>query len=122
MDPEGPKEACRTYLEQTKLLVTLASAFIVAPAAIIPLLVGKEHLQATSSLLSLFLAAELLFVSSVLFGYLVLGSIAGAQQNNEFDVFRLATRILSLAQIFSYLTGLGAFVWFMRTVIAQAKP
>ena len=34
---DGKKEACKTYIEQTKLLVTLASAFIFAPAVLIPL-------------------------------------------------------------------------------------
>jgi hypothetical protein len=122
MDPlDGPKEACKTYLEQTKLLVTLASAFVVAPAATIPLFVGKDRLQATTAMLSCFLGAEMFFVFSVLSGYLVLGTIAGSQQANQFDVYRPATMFLSRAQIFCYLAGLGLFVAFLRLVM-QAKP
>jgi len=35
---DSKKEACKTYIEQTKLLVTLASAFLFAPAALIGIL------------------------------------------------------------------------------------
>jgi hypothetical protein len=123
MDPQdGPKEACKTYIEQTKLLVTLASAFVVAPAAIVALFVGKDHIRATSGVLSRFLWAEILFVSSVLAGYLVLATIAGNQQENRFDVYRPATRILSWLQILSYLAGLGMFICFLRLIMAGGLP
>ena len=46
---EGKKDACNTYVEQTKLLVTLASVFVVAPAAVIPLFHGMDSLDATSA-------------------------------------------------------------------------
>jgi hypothetical protein len=68
---DGPKEACKTYIEQTKLLVTLASAFVVAPAAIVAFFEGKNSIGASPELVSKFLWAEGLFVFSVLSGYLV---------------------------------------------------
>ena len=40
---DGKKDACSTYIEQTKLLVTLASVFVVAPAALIPLFHGRTN-------------------------------------------------------------------------------
>jgi len=40
---ENRKEACKTYIEQTKLLVTLASVFLMAPAAFFSLMNAKPH-------------------------------------------------------------------------------
>lgn len=118
MDPmEGPKEACKTYIEQTKLLVTLASAFVVAPAAIVALFVGKGSIPATPTMLSKFLWAEGFFVCSVLMGYLVLATIVGSQHENVFNVYRIATRVCSWFQILTYIAGLAAFVCFLRVVI-----
>jgi len=57
--PEGKKEACKTYLEQTKLLVTLASAFLFAPAALIGILKDKP-LGLTNAQLTWFIIAEIL--------------------------------------------------------------
>jgi len=94
-------EAIKTYVEQTKLLVTLSSLFIVAPAAAM-----KEF--ATSDF-SLFIATEGCFVGSVLLGYLVFGSISGSQDSGDFNVYRVATRVFSLVQFGLFLTGLILF-------------
>jgi len=109
--PEGRKEACKTYLEQTKLLVTLASAFLFAPAGLVGIL--KDRTSAGLKYLDVgwLIAAEVLFVASVLLGYVALGSLAGSQDREEFDVYRHATRIASLGQFLTYLAGLCAFIW-----------
>jgi hypothetical protein len=119
---DGPKEACKTYIEQTKLLVTLASAFVVAPAAIAAFFVGKDTIPATAEMVLRLLWAEGFFVGSVLTGYLILASIAGSQQANIFDVYRPATRILSWLQIGAYIIGLIFFVSFLRLVISSRTP
>jgi hypothetical protein len=46
----------------------------------------------------------------VLAGYVVLGSLAGSQDDSSFDVFRPATRITSLVQFGAYLVGLVVFI------------
>ena len=107
---EDKQEACKTYLEQTKLLVTLASAFIVAPPALFSLLRGKEAILLSSPDIRWMIGAEVLFVLSVLLGYVVVGTIAGEQDAGTYNVFRPATRISSLAQLAFYLLGLAAFV------------
>ena len=112
-------EACKTYIEQTKLLVTLASAFIVAPAALVP------YFSATARVIGLqvemavrpILYAEYSFVGSVLAGYVVLATIAGSQYLGNFNVHRLATRLFSLLQIATYLFGLYRFVRFLSEVL-----
>lgn len=116
--PEGKKEACKTYVEQTKLLVTLASAFIVAPAAALAL-VKQDSLPAFASnyTFCLFLWAEGLFVGSVLAGYVVLGAIAGSQDENKFDVYRKMVIFPSWLQIFLYLLGLWKFSQFLAKII-----
>jgi hypothetical protein len=109
VDPrlEWKKEACKTYIEQTKLLVTLASAFLIAPAAILGLL--KDHPFMERWLGWQLIGAETAFVVSVLSGYVALSGITGSQDRGEFDVFRKGVRWSSLIQFFSYLLGMMLF-------------
>lgn len=108
--PDGKKEACKTYLEQTKLLVTLASAFLFAPAGLVTILKDKVASNITYVQIGWFIAVEICFIVSVLAGYVVLGSLAGSQDDNSFDVFRPATRLFSLLQFVAYVTGLALFI------------
>jgi hypothetical protein len=117
---DGKKEAVKTYIEQTKLLVTLASAFILAPAGLVAILKDRVATGLTSSQLVWFVVAEVLFITSVLAGYVVLGSISGYQAQNRYDVFRPATRYSSLFQIGSYLFGLGVFIFLAYGLVTSA--
>jgi hypothetical protein len=107
---EGRKEACKTYLEQTKLLVTLASAFLFAPAGLVAILKDSVTLGLSYCQLVLFIAVESLFIISVLAGYVAVGALAGSQWNHNFDVYRPATRVASLIQFFAYLFALIVFL------------
>ncbi|HLG36804.1 MAG TPA: hypothetical protein VI338_01605 [Nitrososphaera sp.] len=100
------EEACKTFIEQTKLLTSLASAFIVAPAVVFDL-IGVIWVWPI-------IGAEMLFVISVLAGYIAMGAIAGTQNKGEYDVYRPAARISGLIQFFAYLTGIALFgYWFL---------
>ena len=110
------KDACKTYVEQTKLLVTLASSFLVAPAAFIVLFTGEKDLGLTLFQTTVFVISELAFVASVIAGYVVLGAITGSQHNGTYDVYRPATRISSLIQLALYVSGLAVFVWLICLV------
>jgi hypothetical protein len=111
------EEACKTFVEQTKQLIALASAFIFAPAAVqilLQLSIGK-----------LLVIAEVLFIFSVLSGYVALGAIAGSQHKGEFNVHNSNAKWSGLAQFFTYLAGLLVFMfWFINqppkaTTVAQ---
>jgi hypothetical protein len=119
--PEGPKEAVKTYMEQTKLLVTLSSAFVLAPAATVGIYKDRATVGLTNSQLRWFVISELLFIGSVLAGYVVLGTIAGYQMLNTFDVYRPATKWASLIQIAAYLAGLGVFI-YLALALVTATP
>jgi hypothetical protein len=107
---EGKKEACKTYLEQTKLLVTLASAFLFAPAGLIAIVKDRPALKISSTDFTWFVVTEALFVVSVLAGYVAIGSVTGSQDSEAFNVFRPATRISSLIQFGCYLLGIILFI------------
>jgi len=111
-------EACKTYIEQTKLLVTLASAFVVAPAAAVAL--DSNKLAALQPFTGWIVMGECALVLSVLGGYVVLGSVAGSQHKGTFDVYRTATRVSSLLQLGLYLWGLSAFVFVIVGLIRAA--
>ncbi|SRR5216683_1323901 len=120
VDPvfEGKKEACKTYMEQTKLLVTLASAFLFAPPGLVAIVKDRGEAGITGPDLGWFIAAETLFVLSVLAGYVVLGSLAGSQDSGKFDVFRPATRNASLTQIGLYVFGIILFVTLAVRIVS----
>ncbi len=102
---EDKKEAVKTYIEQTKLLVTLSSAFIIPPAVMYVTVKGFS--------LQLLVITEVLFVISTVLGYIVLGTIAGSQDKGEYNVYRQATRVFSLLEFLFYLLGLTMFVIFI---------
>ncbi len=107
---EGRKESVVTYIEQTKLLVTLSSAFLLAPAGLVALMKDRSGLPISDLQTVWFVVAEVLFIASVLAGYVVLATIAGWQAAGRFDIYRPATMRASLLQIFLYLAGLAVFI------------
>jgi len=115
---DGPKEAVKTYIEQTKLLVTLSSAFVLAPAGAVAVFKDRVAVGLSKSLLSWFVIADLLFIISVLMGYVVLGTIAGYQHISQFNVHRPATRWCSFLQIVTYLAGLAVFMYFAFALVS----
>ena len=115
---EGKKEATKTYLAQTTLLVTLSSAFLFAPAGLLAVLAEKRPFRIDPPDVWLFLCAELLFVFSVICGYVAIGSLAGSQDQGFFDIYRASTRFFSLLQFVLYLFGLGVFVILVMRLIA----
>jgi hypothetical protein len=110
-------EACKTYVEQTKLLVTLASAFLVAPAAFLAL--DPAKLKISSGAATLIVFFEIAFIVSVVCGYVVLGTIAGAQDDGSFNVYRGATRFWAILQFLAYLGGLAGVVLVFAALIPR---
>lgn len=104
---ENRKEACKTFVEQTKLLTSLASAFIVAPAAVQAFIQLKINSQ--------IIFAEVAFILSVLSSYVVLGAIAGSQHDGQFNVYRPAVKWSALFQFFAYVIGLVLFVLWLSS-------
>jgi hypothetical protein len=98
MPPDPNKvEACKTYLEQIKLLVALSSAFLLAPA------VFYDKLDLVNTYVYLMEGA---FVLSVILGYATTGALAGTQEEGEFDIYRRAIQILSILQLFFFIIGI----------------
>ena len=113
----GRLEALKTFIEQTKLLVTLASGFILAPPAVLSFLRKPDGGRPSFVPWSRFFWAEGLLIGSILAGYLVLGTVAGSQYRGDYDVYRAATRISSLVQLVLYLAGITVFVLMARSVL-----
>ena len=115
--PEGKKEACKTYIEQTKLLVALASVFLVAPVVFLTATRPPAGETVGGVAIALLIVSELSFILSVLFGYVVLGSVAGSQESGEFNIYRPATRTFSLLELGAYLLGLALFIALVVNVL-----
>jgi hypothetical protein len=117
MTTDGQKEAIKTYVEQTKLLVTLASAFLVAPAGLVAFLKDSQAIKVDQGYFGWFIGAEISFIVSVLASYVVLGSITGSLAQDNFDVYRCATRVSALIQFGSYLIGMVLFMTLAAKII-----
>lgn len=98
-NPKG--DACKTYLEQTKLLVTLSSAFIIAPAFF------SEKVNVFSCLS---ICMEICFILSVFVGYIVFGTISGTQHKGDYNVYNFGTRLFSFIQIGLFIIGLSLLI------------
>lgn len=107
---EGRKEAVKTFSEQTKILITLASGFVLAPPAVLTLFRKPDGKAMPSLPWGRFGWAEGLLVASILAGYGVLSTIAGSQHQGIFNVHRTATRACSILQITLYLAGVVLFL------------
>jgi hypothetical protein len=119
LDPMADKKAaCATYIEQTKLLVTLASAFVVAPPGLAAFIKDRSNAGLGRLSIGLFLLTEALLIASVLAGYVVLGSIAGSQNGGDYDVYRPATRIVSIIQLGLYVVALIGFILLVLNALA----
>lgn len=107
---EGRKEALKTFSEQTKILITLASGFVLAPPAVLSFLRKPDGKAMPALPWGRFGWAEGLLLGSIFVGYLVLSTIAGSQHQGIYNVHRLATRFCSLLQIGLYLAGVVLFL------------
>jgi hypothetical protein len=117
----GRVEALKTYIEQTKLLVTLASGFVLAPPAVLTVLRAPDGKMLKFLPLRRFCLAEGLLVGSILAGYVVLGTIAGFQHRGDYDVHRPATRVSSIIQLTLYLAGIVVFLSMTTAILSQVQ-
>jgi hypothetical protein len=113
------QEACKTYIEQTKLLVTLASAFLLAPAAIIGLVRPSAGPAISIIEWRLAITTEGLLIASVLCGYVVLATLVGSQYDGTFNVYRTATRVSSLLQIGMLLAAMVLLALLTGSMVRQ---
>lgn len=107
----------KTYIEQTKLLVSLASGFVLAPPAMLAWLRRPDGTLPAHVPWYRFFWAEVSLIASVLVGYVVLGTITGSQHDNSFNVYRPATRLWSLLQLILYLIGIVLFLTMVRKAL-----
>jgi hypothetical protein len=114
---EGRKDAVKTFSEQTKILITLASGFVLAPPAVLSFFRKPDGKAIPSLPWARFFWAEFLLVASILAGYFVLSTIAGYQHMGVYDVHRPATRVCSVLQIALYLLGVILFLTMIPALL-----
>jgi hypothetical protein len=113
----GKAEALKTFIEQTKLLVSLASGFVLAPPAVLSLFRKSDGNALGLVPWCRFFWAESLLVGSILAGYVVLGTVAGSQHRGEYNVHRPATRVSSIVQLLLYLAGIVVFLFMTKAIL-----
>jgi hypothetical protein len=107
---DDKKEACKTYIEQTKLLVALASGFILTPVILIGFVRNDKKLHIVGAHdIQLLVVSEVFLILSILSAYVLMGALAGEQDAGTFNVYRTAIRVFSIAQLLLYLLGISSF-------------
>lgn len=113
------KEECKAYIKQTKLYVALTSAFLFISAVIVIILKDRSTAELDDYILAWFIAAEVLFVCSILSGCMVLSSLAKSQGDGLFDVFCRATRLFSVLQFRSFVLGIACFIALATQLVGK---
>ena len=104
---EVKKEEHKACIKQIKRYMALASAFLFAPAVLVVTLKNKSAAGLDDSTLAWFVAAEVLFMCSVLSGGMVLGSLTKSQDDGSFDIFCSTTKLFSRLQFTLFLVGIS---------------
>lgn len=101
---KGEHKAC---MRQIKRYMALTSVFLLVPVALVVILKSKSAAGSDDFTLAWLVAAEMLFMCSVLSGGIVLGSLTKSQDDGSFDIFRSTTTLFSRLQFVLFLTGIS---------------
>lgn len=116
--PPGPKAAVETYLEQVKIVTALATTLLLTPNVLLTLeqqATARQSLAANLPAWETWLiAANVAFLSAVILTYFIYATVVGDMDDNKFDVYRPATRWLSLAQLVALLVGCVALFMLFK--------
>jgi len=109
-DRENHKLAVDRYLDQIKVLSALATALLLAPAAIQVISDKMKAVQSagvgilTTKLIALY--ANIAFLLVIVLSYMIYSTLVGEINRGTFNVYRVATRIFSIAQLILLAVGL----------------
>jgi uncharacterized membrane protein len=113
--------ATEKYLDQVKLLTTLATALLVSPSVL--LAVVRFSTEAPSLVADIARASTYLMISSgsfvlvVIATYFIYSSIVGSLLKNKVDLYRPATRWFSLGQLLFVVVGCVFLVLFILQLL-----
>jgi hypothetical protein len=105
------------YLEQVKILTTLASALLLSPGFVLALLRIREDIGFSDKLLLQATIAvagsSVAFVLTIFFTYFIYSSIAGDLNEGECNIYREETQRFSIMQFVAVLIGCSFYIWFI---------
>jgi len=105
------------YLEQVKILTTLASALLLSPGFVLALLRIREDIGLSDKqLLHATIAvggSSAAFLLTIFFTYFIYSSIAGDLNEGECNIYREETQRFSIMQFVAVLIGCSFYIWFI---------
>ena len=109
------KYAVEKYIEQVKVLTTLASALLLSPGILAALyrVIGDHNLQFQQKQQAI-VAVIISSVSSLIaifFAYFIYSSLIGMIYKNKYDIYRPATRFFSLLQFIFVVISCVSFIF-----------
>ena len=112
---ECRKFAVEKYLEQVKIVTTLATTLLVTPNALVALYPAEEAkgqvpVVLCQGLKPWLLTANISFALTIVLAYFIYSSVVGFIFQGEYDIHRPMTRVFSLLQLFTLAVGCTSLV------------
>lgn len=107
---EGNKESCKTFIDLSKLIISLSTGvFVLLPAFLEKIrnrkLGGRKQLY----------AGLIFLLISIVFGLFVISGLAGTQRIGEYNIAASHIKLTSKAQWISFVLGLSLCGYFLIT-------
>lgn len=114
---EYKKFAVEKYLEQVKILTALATTLLLTPNVLLTLSkeasVREDLADALPRWKEVLVGTNVAFILVILATYFIYSSVVGSADTGELNVYRPATRVLSIAQLVLTIVGcVGLLVLF----------
>jgi len=113
---EGKKESCKTFIDLSKLIISLSTGIFVLLPAFLEKIRNKNlkgKLVLYSGLISL--------IFSIIFGLLVISALAGSQRMAEYNIAAPHLKLVSICQWSLFIIGLSLCGYFLLKNLFDKK-
>ena len=115
MTKDYQKYAVEKYIEQVKVLTTLASALLLSPGILAALfsVIGDHNLlpQQKQQVIIAVIISSASSLIAIFFAYFIYSSLIGMIYKNKYDIYRPATRIFSLLHFSLVIVSSISFIF-----------
>ncbi len=123
MPQSNQKYAIEKYIDQVKVLTTLASALLFSPGILATIfsLTGDMTLsdQVKQQVTIAVLISSGSSLIAILLAYFIYSSLIGMIYHNEYNLYRPTTRILSILQFFLIIISCISFIYLIYSLLTN---
>ncbi len=121
MERDYQKHAVEKYIEQVKVLTTLASALLLSPGLLVAIfkITGDIRIQpqVKQQVIIAVLISSISSLIAIFLAYFVYSSLIGMIYKNKYDIYRPATRIFSLLHFIFVIVSCISFIFLVHKLL-----